>query len=304
MKLNTELEKYSGEYSFIEKIRDSNLIDFFLLMKPRVMSLVIFTVFVGMSLAPGNQHPFFSIITIFTIALGAGSAAVINMWYDRDIDLVMSRTKERPIPSGKIASDDALAFGIILAIFSILILFLVSNFLSAFLLFATIFFYVFIYTIWLKRRTVQNIVIGGASGALPPLIGWTSVTGTLDILPFMMFLIIFLWTPPHFWALSLYRVSDYEKAAIPMLPVIKGKSVTRKHIFIYSLCLFAASFSPSIIGFGGSVYFIGALILGLVFIWMAYLVLMQKLLAEQRLFGYSIFYLFSIFLLMVISNIL
>ncbi len=303
MKLDTEFDKYDDGFGFIERVKDSNIIDFFLLMKPRVMSLVLFTVFVGMSLAPGSQHPFLSVITVLAIAVGAGSAAAINMWYDRDIDFIMDRTKNRPIPSGKIAPDDALAFGVILAILSILTLFLVSNLLSALLLATTIFFYVFIYTIWLKRKTVQNIVIGGAAGALPPLIGWTSVTGSIDFLPLIMFVIIFLWTPPHFWALSLYRASDYENAGVPMLPVIKGKRTTRKQIFIYSLLLFAVSFSPCIISFGGKIYFFGSAALGLFFIWLSYLVFIEKKLAEQRLFKYSILYLFSIFLLMVMSNI-
>ena len=273
MKLDTEFDKYDDGFGFIERVKDSNIIDFFLLMKPRVMSLVLFTVFVGMSLAPGSQHPFLSVITVLAIAVGAGSAAAINMWYDRDIDFIMDRTKNRPIPSGKIAPDDALAFGVILAILSILTLFLVSNLLSALLLATTIFFYVFIYTIWLKRKTVQNIVIGGAAGALPPLIGWTSVTGSIDFLPLIMFVIIFLWTPPHFWALALYRSGEYSRVGVPMMPNVKGPERTIKEMKVYSILLvilsLAAPMSYGVMDDSEPVYYILGWTVVMLSIWYA-----------------------------------
>ena len=205
--------------------------DLISLLKPRVMSLVVFTGLVGLLLAPDSIHPVLAVVAVICIAVGAGASGAINMWYDRDIDAVMARTKSRPIPSGRIEPEVALGFGISLSLGSVMLMGLAVNWVAAGLLAFTIFFYIIIYTIVLKRRTPQNIVIGGASGAFPPMIGWAAVTGDISLAPIILFAIIFLWTPPHFWALALYRCEDYEKANIPMLPVISGKKVTRWHIF-------------------------------------------------------------------------
>ena len=213
----------------------SDVKDYFQLMKPRVMSLVVFTGFVGMLLSPVPIHPTIAIVSIFCIALGAGAAGAINMWYDRDMDSIMARTKNRPIVRGKVSPDEALAFGVIMSFFSVFIMSTCVNYMAGFLLLFTILFYVFIYTIWLKRTTPQNIVIGGLAGSLPPLVGWTASTGTLAIEPLILVLLIFLWTPAHFWALALYRSSDYKLANVPMMPVIYGQEYTKFHIIIYTL---------------------------------------------------------------------
>ena len=274
------------------------------LLKPRVMSLVVFTGFVGLYLAPGDLNPGLAAIAVLCIAIGAGASGAINMWYDRDIDAVMSRTRGRPIPTGKVGADEALAFGVILSGMSVMIMGLATNWVAAVLLAGTIAFYVFVYTMWLKRRTPQNIVIGGASGALPPVIGWAAVTGDVTALPLVMFLMIFMWTPPHFWALSLYRSGDYAAAGVPMLPVVSGRRETRKQILIYSLLLVPVTLLPvAFKGIGLLTYGLPAAAFGLVFLVSAWRVFRDD--SEKncrRLFGYSILYLFLLFTLLIIDQ--
>ena len=280
-----------------------------LLMKPRVMSLVIFTCAVGLLTSP-NTIPFFNaLISIFFVTIGAGAAGTLNMWYEADLDKLMTRTCLRPIPTGKINRDHALIFGIFLSFTSIFGLYYFSNFLSALLLFITIAFYVFVYTIWLKRKTSQNIVIGGASGALPPVIGWTIATNTLTFEPITFFLIIFYWTPSHFWALSLYKAEDYQKAKIPMLPITNGIEETKKKIFIYSLFMLPIIFVPYIIGFVGEVFLFTSLLLTLYYNFICYDLFKFKknefdLKKSKKVFGYSILYLFLIFVLFLIDSLI
>jgi len=274
--------------------------DFAALLKPRVMSLVIFTGFVGLYLAPGTVHPVLQAVAILCIAVGAGASGAINMWYDRDIDAIMSRTKSRPIPSGRVGADEALTFGVVLACGSIMVMGLAVNWLAASLLAFTIAFYVFVYTMWLKRRTPQNIVIGGVAGALPPLIGWAAVSGSVPLDPIVLFAIIFIWTPPHFWALSLYRSGEYQAAAVPMLPVVAGRRETQNQILIYSLILAPVGVMPSLIGTVGWGYGAIATILGLAFVGGAFRVWHQA--SDRRckqLFRFSILYLFLIFLALI-----
>src|SRR5262249_28766090 len=228
--------------------------DYIALMKPRVMSLVVFTAFVGLVIAPGHVHPVIAVTALICIAVGAGAAGALNMWYDADIDARMARTQSRPVPAGRVAPGEALAFGLTLAGFAVVTLGLLVNVVAGALLAATIAFYVLIYTMWLKRRTPQNIVIGGAAGALPPMIGWASVTGGFAVEPTLLFLIIFFWTPPHFWALSLYRAQDYAHAGIPMLPVVSGEAETRRQILLYSLILAPLGVSPWLLGYAGPLY--------------------------------------------------
>ena len=274
--------------------------DYFILMKPRVMSLVVFTAFVGYyaALSEGayNLNPFLAAIGILAIAIGAGASGVLNQWYDRDIDKIMERTKDRPIPAGKIDPAEALAFGMITAAMSVIILGLSVNWLSAFLLAFTIIFYAVFYTVFLKRYTIQNIVIGGAAGAFPPVIGFTLVTGSLSLEPIILFGIIFLWTPPHFWALALTKQDDYRLANIPMLPVVSGEKITKKYILYYILALIPFSLLPFILGYSGYIYFITAIILGIELLRRTIYLLKSKHNAEQKLFFYSIFYLFFLFL--------
>ena len=273
--------------------------DYLNLMKPRVMSLVVFTAFVGyysaIPLVGYTINPILAMIGIFAIALGAGASGVLNQWYDRDIDLLMYRTKNRPIPSGKVQPSEALSFGIITSILSIIILGLSINWLAASLLAFTIFFYSVVYTIWLKRYTVQNIVIGGAAGAFPPIIGHICATGSIGLEAITLFLIIFLWTPPHFWALALVNKAEYKKAKIPMLPIIHGDMVTRKNIFIYSILLIPCAYLPWILNYSGNFYLIVATILNLEFIRRSIFILKEKNGSEKGLFVYSIFYLSIIF---------
>ncbi|MFN7039022.1 MAG: heme o synthase [Alphaproteobacteria bacterium] len=282
---------------------ETEIKDYISLLKPRVMSLVIFTGFTGMYLAPGNIHPLLAFISILCIALGSGAAGAINMWYDRDIDQIMSRTKNRPIPTGKINPTNALEFALIVAIASVFIMAVFINFLSAFFLLSAILFYVFIYTIWLKRRTPQNIVIGGAAGAFPPIIGWCAVTNSLTIEPIMLFLIIFLWTPPHFWALSLYKSSDYKKANIPMLPVVAGEDETRKQILIYSIIM---GIFTILFGFylnKGALYLISTILLNIQFLQLAFVIWFRKNnIYAPKLFGYSIIYLFVLFSMLILDK--
>ena len=288
--------------------KESSVEDFLSLLKPRVMSLAIFTSICGLFLAPIQMHPFFIFLSILCISIGAGASGAINMWYDQDIDGLMVRTQGRPIPQGKISALDALGFGVILALVSVLILGLAVNYFAAFLLFFSIFFYVFIYTIWLKRRTPQNIVIGGAAGAFPPVIGWACSTGDVSTFPLILFLIIFMWTPPHFWALALYKDIEYSKAKVPMLPVVKGKKTTKRQIMIYSIILFAVTILPFLFGFSGLLYLISALALNSYFCYLAFRLFKSneddKLLYAPKLFKFSILYLYSIFSFLVIDTVL
>lgn len=275
--------------------------DYLALLKPRVMSLVIFTALVGMVVAPGSElHPVVAAIALLCIAVGAGASGALNMWYDADIDRVMRRTQKRPIPRGALTEGDALGFGIVLSIGSVLLLGLAANWLAAGLLAFTIFFYAVIYTMWLKRSTPQNIVIGGAAGAFPPMIGWVAITGSISLESVILFLIIFMWTPPHFWALALFKRDDYEAAHIPMLPNVAGDKATRLQILIYAAFLAPLGILPSILGFAGLAYGAVALLLGAAFLWLSVLVwrdenLEGKNLPAKKLFGFSIFYLFALF---------
>ena len=274
--------------------------DFFALMKPRVMSLVVFTGFAGLVVAPGEIHPLLAAVAIFCIALASGAAGAINMWYDRDIDAVMERTRERPIPTGRVEPAEALTFGVILSAFAVMMMFLATNAVAAGLLAAAVLFYVFVYTVWLKRRTPQNIVIGGAAGAFPPAIGWAVVTGNVGIEAVILFALIFFWTPPHFWALALYRSKDYAAAGVPMLPVIRGARATKWQMLAYTLLL-PLALMPCIAGFASWVlYGSAAGILSGVFILSALRVLTDETdRSAKRMFGFSIFYLFALFGLLV-----
>ena len=279
--------------------------DYYDLLKPRVMSLVIFTAFVGMVAAPGTLHPALAAISLLSIAVGAGASGALNMWWDADIDRVMARTVNRPIPAGRVPKAEAAAFGGLLSALSVALLFLASNPLAAGLLAFTIFFYVVIYSMWLKRSTPQNIVIGGAAGALPPVVGWAAVTGAAPLEAWVLFAIIFLWTPPHFWALSLYRRGDYERANIPMMPVVKGERSTRRQIFGYSIILVLSGLAPFAIGMAGYLYFGAALVLGGVFVERAFRVLRAEAgdyRAAKGLFGFSIFYLFALFATLLVES--
>lgn len=282
---------------------ESRVRDFFILLKPRVMSLVIFTGIIGLLLAPGKIHPLMASVAIFCIALGSGAAGAINMWYERDVDAIMDRTKNRPLPQNRIHPDEALHFAIAFAIASVILMGLFVNFLSAGLLLSAILFYVFIYTIWLKKRTPQNIVIGGAAGAFPPLIGWAAVTNNVSIEPIIMFMIIFLWTPPHFWALSLYKSGDYKKANIPMLPIVKGDQSTKNQMMFYTILLFICSLLPSLVGSSGKIYLISAIILNLYFTYLNFKLYKAKdNKIAPKLFGYSILYLFIEFSFLLIDH--
>ena len=268
------------------------LADTFALLKPRVMSLVVFTGAVGLVIAPGTIHPVIAAVAVLCIAIGAGGSAAINMWYDRDIDAVMTRTRERPVPAGRVEPGAALGLGIVLSVGATALMGLAVNWVAAGLLAFTIFFYVCIYTMWLKRRTPQNIVIGGAAGAFPPMIGWAAVTGGIDLTAVALFGIIFLWTPPHFWALALVRSSDYEAANVPMLPVVAGARSTRRQIVAYTLLLLPVSLAPCVTGAAGAVYGIGALVAGVLLAAGAFRVLIDHSpAAAKRLFGASIIYL-------------
>ena len=279
------------------------------LMKPRVMSLVIFTCAVGFLTSDSNTSIFDAMTGIILVALGAGAAGCLNMWYEADLDALMTRTCLRPIPTGRVKKNQALIFGILLSIFSVTALNYFANFLSALLLLSTILFYLFVYTIWLKKRTSQNIVIGGAAGSLPPVIGWTIATNSISIEPLSLFLIIFFWTPSHFWALSLYKTDDYRKAKIPMMPLTDGIEKTKLHIFIYSLLMLPVIILPYVINFSGLVYLIPAMLLTIYYIFMCYDLYKHKknkfaLKKAKKVFSYSIFYLFLIFVLFLVDNLI
>src|SRR6185437_46621 len=270
--------------------------DYIALLKPRVMSLVVFTALVGLMVAPGHLNPALGVISLMCIAVGAGAAGALNMWYDADIDAVMARTAERPIPAGRVTRGEALGFGMTLAGGSVVVLGLAANWLAAGILAFTIFFYVVIYTMWLKRSTPQNIVIGGAAGAFPPMIGWAAATGGLGIESIILFLIIFFWTPPHFWALSLWRAGDYARAGVPMLPVVAGEAETRRQILIYSLMLAPLGVLPWVLGYAGVLYGATAAVMGAGMVALAIRVKRETGLAgAKQLFAFSILYLFVLF---------
>ncbi|MEO8758151.1 MAG: heme o synthase [Devosia sp.] len=282
--------------------------DYVALLKPRVMSLVVFTAIIGLLLAPGGINPVVAVISILCIAVGAGGSGALNMWYDSDIDAIMSRTRNRPIPAGRVTRGEALAFGLICSGFSVGILGLATNWVAAGLLAFTIFFYAVVYTMWLKRATPQNIVIGGAAGAFPPMIGWAAVTGDVSLPSIVLFLIIFLWTPPHFWALALYKQGDYGAAGIPMLPNVAGEPATKRQILIYSIILVATTFLPNAIHMSGWLYGAVAAVTGASFLYFAWRlfrsrdVLSMKKIA-RTLFTYSLSYLFIIFLALMTDHV-
>src|SRR6185503_7961982 len=283
--------------------------DYVALLKPRVMSLVVFTALVGMLVAPGHVHPVIGFTALLGISIWAGSSGALNMWYDADIDAVMTRTLRRPIPAGRVQPGEALAFGATLAAGSVLVFGVLVNWFAAALLAFTIAFYVFVYTMWLKRSTPQNIVIGGAAGAFPPMIGWAAVTGDVSLAPVLMFLIIFLWTPPHFWALSLLRSDDYARAGVPMLPVVAGFDATRRQILIYSAVLLPVGVSPSLFGFAGLIYGAVALACGAAMLALAWRVYRDRqgnaaVSAAKRLFAFSLLYVFVLFAALLADNML
>lgn len=284
--------------------------DFFALTKPRVMSLVIFTGLCGLIAAPGSIHPVLGFSAVLCIALGAGGAAALNQWWEADLDAGMKRTAARPLPQGRLRREDARDFGIALSAASVGVMGLAIGWLAAGILALSIFYYAVIYTIWLKPRTPQNIVIGGGAGAFPPLIGWIAVTGQISLMPVLLFAIIFFWTPPHFWALALFVKSDYAKVGIPMMPVVKGERSTRRQILIYCFVLMPIAAAPWMIGATGAIYGIAAIALSLAFIALAIPVAFRtsgaddKMVQEKRLFTFSLFYLFALFAALVIDRVL
>ena len=289
------------------RLSEATAADFVALLKPRVMSLVVFTAFVGLAVAPAGMNPFLALVSIVAIAVGAGASGALNMWYDADIDAVMTRTASRPVPAGRVTPREALAFGLVLSGLSVMTLGLVANWLAAAMLAFTIFFYAVVYTIWLKRSTPQNIVIGGAAGAIPPVIGWAAATGTVSLESVILFLIIFLWTPPHFWALALFKSGDYERAGVPMMPNVAGDASTRRQIFVYSLLLAASGVLPWALGHASAFYGVGAALLGIGFVHYAWRVLAQDpadagMKPAKALFGYSLLYLFAIFTFVLVDH--
>ncbi len=281
----------------------SRVSDFIALLKPRVMTLVVFSGAVGLFVAPGDLHPLLAVVAILCIAVGSGAAGAVNMWYERDIDAVMTRTANRPLPAGRVRPEDALGFATVLALLSVLLMGLATNMVAAGLLALAILFYVFVYTVWLKRRTPQNIVIGGAAGAFPPMIGWAAVTGDVSLVSLALFAIIFLWTPPHFWALALYCCSDYARAGIPMMPVVAGRAATKRQMLAYTLALVPVTLVPWAIGGAGVLYAAGAAALGGIFVVHAWRVLREPDAAEDRraraMFRFSILYLLLLFALLL-----
>ena len=282
--------------------------DYVALLKPRVMSLVVFTALTGLVAAPGGLHPVLGVIALIAIAVGAGASGALNMWWDADIDARMTRTQGRPIPQGRISGDEALTFGMVLSLGSVLVLGLLVDWVAGALLALTIAFYVVVYTMWLKRRTAQNIVIGGAAGAFPPMIGWAAVTGSVSLDSVILFLIIFMWTPPHFWALALLKAKDYERVGVPMLPVVAGAAETRRQILLYSLILVPLAVLPVWTGLGGRAYAVASVALGAVFLGLA--VQVRRAgdgaagdRAARRLFAFSILYLFLLFAVLLAEHV-
>jgi protoheme IX farnesyltransferase len=289
------------------KLLEPSVGDFVTLMKPRVMTLVILTAVAGMLVAPGDIHPVIGIIAIIAISFGAGASGALNMWYDADIDENMARTAARPIPRGRVTPEEALQFGGVLSVISVLTLGVLVNWVAGALLALTILFYLVVYTMWLKRRTPHNIVIGGAAGAFPPMIGWAAVTGSVSLESILLFLIIFMWTPPHFWALALLRLRDYERVGVPMLPVVAGPQETRKQILLYSIALVPLAVLPTFLGFAGMAYGAASLLLGAVFLWLAFDVWRIREGREadkacKRLFWFSILYLYALFAILVVEG--
>ncbi len=287
-------------------VNEADVGDYVALLKPRVMSLVVFTALVGLMLAPGHVHPVIGFTALLCIAIGAGASGALNMWYDADIDALMTRTANRPIPRRRIAPGDALAFGLVLAVGSVMVMAVLVSWLAAAMLAFTIFFYVVVYTMWLKRSTPQNIVIGGAAGAFPPMIGWAAATGGISLEPFLLFLIIFVWTPPHFWALALLRIDDYARARVPMLPVVAGAGETRRQIVIYSAVLLVAGLAPWFMGYAGAIYGVTALVTGIVMLVLALRIWSEGAgarapQAARQLFAFSILYLFVLFAVLLIE---
>jgi len=288
------------------RVSEAGVGDYVALLKPRVMSLVVFTALVGLVIAPGHFHPVLAITSILCIAVGGGAAGALNMWYEADIDALMSRTANRPIPRGRVTPGEALAFGLTLSFFSVMTLGILVNWLAGGLLAFTIFFYVVVYTMWLKRWTAQNIVIGGAAGALPPVVAWAAATGSLSPEPILLFLIIFLWTPPHFWALALFRTDDYARANVPMLPNVAGPDATRLQILLYTILLVGVAFAPWPLGYFGAVYGITSLALGTGMLWLSIRVYRERtgsaaLRATRALFKFSILYLFALFAVLLLE---
>jgi protoheme IX farnesyltransferase len=286
--------------------------DWIALLKPRVLSLVVFTGAIGLLVAPGHLHPVLAFTAILCITVAAGACGAINMWYDRDIDAVMRRTRNRPIPAGRIAPASALGFGVTLAAGSVLLMGLALNIAAALILALSICFYVFVYTVWLKRRTPQNIVIGGAAGAFPPVIGWAAVTGSVDLIPLLLFGIVFIWTPPHFWSLALWANDDYRRAGVPMLPVVAGARETRRQILLYTIVLVPLSLTPFFLGFSGVSYGVTASLLGIVFLQRVYRVIADRQdeggnsltgdAPAKAAFKYSVLYLFALFAALAIDR--
>ena|SRR5580698_1850623 len=279
--------------------------DYLELMKPRVMSLAVFTALVGLLIAPIHLHPVIAFTALVCIAVGAGAAGALNMWYDADIDALMERTAARPVPAGRIAPGEALAFGATLAVGSVVVLGLLVNVIAAALLAVSIGFYVFVYTMWLKRSTPQNIVIGGAAGALPPMIGWAAATGSVGVEPMLLFLIIFFWTPPHFWALALFRSEDYARAGVPMLPVVAGEAATRRQILFYALILAPLGAAPWFLGYASVVYGIVAVAAGAAIVALAFRLHAERngYAASKRMFAFSILYLFLLFAMLLVDRV-
>lgn len=283
---------------------ETRITDHIALLKPRVMSLVVFSGACGMLAAPGHINPILGAVALFALALGAGAAGAINMWYDRDIDAVMTRTQNRPIPAGLVKSSEALAFGIVLSIIAVMLMALAGGEVAAGILAFANIFYSLVYTVWLKRRTPQNIVIGGAAGAFPPMIGWAAVTGGIDLSSITLFALIFFWTPPHFWALALFSCADYKKANVPMLPVVVGHERTKRQMLIYTMILFPLGVAPYYLGVAGVGYLITAGVLGFLFIVSALRVMQERegTRAARQMFGFSVFYLFAIFAALVVDG--
>jgi protoheme IX farnesyltransferase len=300
----TDFATYSFDAAPDTARAETRIRDFIELLKPRVMTLVVFSGVAGIVLAPGHLHPFLQLVAVFCIAVGAGASGAINMWYEQDIDAVMNRTKNRPIVTGRVDSAEALGFGVVLTFLSVGLMGVAVNWTAAALLAFASFFYVVIYTVWLKRITPQNIVIGGAAGAFPPMIGWAAVTGSVSLESAIMFTLIFLWTPPHFWALALYRNDDYKKADVPMMPVVAGEASTKRQMVLYTLLMTPVVLAPYFMGMTGIVYLVIASLLHLMFIVSSLRVLRETGYRFARLmFGYSIFYLFALFTVMMLDKV-
>lgn len=296
----SEISQISDTYD-----SESQIQDFIILLKPKVMSLVVFSGVAGMMVAPGfwEMHPLLMLISIFALALGSGAAGAINMWYDRDIDAVMNRTRTRPIPAGRMVADEALSFGVVMSLISVLLMGLATNWVAGALLALANLFYVFVYTIWLKRRTPQNIVIGGAAGAFPPMIGWAAVSGDITLDSVLLFAIIFFWTPPHFWALALFCNEDYKRANVPMLPVVSGEGSTKWQMLAYTVLMIPLSMAPYFTGLASVYYAVSACLMSVMFMVLSISVLKEKegvYVQAKRMFGYSVFYLFALFSLLIV----